>query len=73
MTTFYAFFSQHPSVIRNVMFHCRWVLDQRGIPVEDQPTGFGPPGPPGDMVVTRNKNLTSKNDEFNHTYNMFEL
>lgn len=26
---------QHPSVIRNIMFHCRWALQQRGIPIEE--------------------------------------
>ena len=30
------------------MFHCRWVLEQRGVPLEEP--GFGPPQPPmGEM------------------------
>ena len=39
---------QHPMLVRNVMFHCRWVLEQRGVPLEEP--GFGPPQPPmGEM------------------------
>lgn len=36
--------AQHPMVIRNIMFHCRYVLEQRGVPLEE------PPSAPPDMT-----------------------
>ena len=48
------FYFQHPMVIKNVLSHCKWLLEQRGVPIDDVlPVGGpmgGPPMPPGKFI-----------------------